>query len=400
MEKNRLSLRFILIYCVINFLPYIFSFFWIVLSGEYQSEFREANLRVLMDYSNVYLVFILFVFLLLTTTVVYYNFLQDKKFRFSSNYTIELNRKRLEYYLIIVICLNMLLLFKTGVGKAGEEYKSTTLSAILALLNFDFFFWIYFINYFHERNKKFYFVCSIFIVLQLVQGWSSFIITFFFVILCQVDTKWQKRLLLILPFIFLVGGLVYTFIYPLKMLVRFGHYYTISYGEGLLYLLERLTKFPNACVAIQNSDKIIDLYGKFNFSNEEVMAFFYPWTPGFLLPYKSQRLFNNLIMLSVYPDYSANVSAGMGVSYIYMLGKLNWFYPILYVIVYVLYFFVIKVMTDELISWKNPAAKYLSFISIFQIVIGYSFRQFGAFVPALWTFIILIFLGCIKVRRA
>lgn len=399
MESKRLSLRFVIIYSVINFLPYIVSFFWIIILGEYRSEFRVANLKVSMDILNIYLIFLLFLFLLISTVVLYYTNFQDKKFLISPKLEFSLNRKRFEWYLIIVIALNMLLLFKTGVGKAGGEYKSSTLSSLLALLNFDFFFWIYFINYFSDRSKKFYFICILYVVLQTVQGWSSFIITFFFIILCQADKKWQKRLLLILPFVFLGGGFIYTFMYPLKMLVRYGKYYTITYGEGLLHLFERLTKFPNACVAIQNSNQILDLYREYNFSNEEVMAFFYPWTPGFLLPYKSQRLYNNLVMLSVYPDYSANVSAGMGISYLYMLGKLNWFYPILYIFVYVLYFYVIKLMTDLLINWKKPAAKYLSFISIFQIVIGFSFRQFGAFVPAIWTFILLILVGCIEIRR-
>ena len=104
------------------------------------------------------------------------------------------------------------------------------------------------------------------------------------------------------------------------------------------------------------------------------------------------------VMLSVYPDYSKNVSAGMGISYIYMIGKLNIFYILVYLLIYILYFYVIKVITDSLIDWRNPTAKYLSFVSVFQIVMGISFRQFGAFVPVIWTFVILIFMGCIKIR--
>lgn len=397
-NTKRISLRFVIIYCVINFFPHLVSLFWIMTTGEYRSEFRTANLTVKMDYMNVLLIFLFFFFLLILTVALYYCCLQDKKFIISKKYKFHINRIRYENYLIIIFLSNLFLLFSTGVGKAGGEYSSSLLSSILALLNFDFFFWIYFIKYSRNRNRKFYLICFLFIILELLQGWSSFIITFFFIILCSSSKKWQRRLLFALPFVFLLGGLGYTFVFPFKMLMRFGKYITISYGEGILHLFERLTKFPNACVSIQNQDKIIELYKNLNFSNEEIMSFFYPWISGFLMPHKSQRLFNNLVMLSVYPDYSKNVSAGMGISYIYMIGKLNIFYILVYLLIYILYFYVIKVITDSLIDWRNPTAKYLSFVSVFQIVMGISFRQFGAFVPVIWTFVILIFMGCIKIR--
>lgn len=397
MERRKISARFIIIYAVIKYIPHLIALLWILSSGEYRSEFREANLIVTMEYANIYLVFILFLLLLLLPIIFFYFCDQERRLVISSNLCFKIKRKKLELYLAIMMFLNIYLLFTTGVGKAGGEYKSSSLSAILALLNFDFFFWIYFIKYYEEKNKRYYFICFLYMTLQLLQGWSSFVLSFFFIVLCMSSSKWQRRLLWLLPFIFLVGGAAYTIMFPLKMLVRYGKWMPVSYAEGLLHLFERLTSFPNACVAVQLKERILNLYYHLNISNEEVMAYFYPWVPGQLMPYKSQRLFNNLVMLAVYSGYSVNTSAGMGASYIYMLGQLHWSYILLYLCAYLFNYFAIKLMSNLLIDGDSVGLQYLSFLALFKMVDGFSFRQLGSFIPAIWTFLILIFLGCIKI---
>ncbi len=397
--RNRLDKKFVFIYCAITFLPDIAAFFWILILGEYRQEFTHAKLKVTMSYDNIYLIFIFSVTVFIITILLFSYFFQNKRFSISSKYSISFERGKIELYLLIIFAMNFFLLFTTGVGKAGGEYKSSPLSSLLALLNYEFFFWIYFIEYNAERNFSYYLVTVAYILLQLLQGWSSFFLTFFFCILCMSSSKWKKRLLILLPLVFLSGGAVYTIIYPYKNFIRFGKFIQVSYGEALLNLLERLTKIPNACVAIQNQEKIINLYYQFNNQKTELLSFCYPWVPGFLMKNKSKRVFSNLIMLSVYPDYSENMSAGVGISYMLLFAKLHWFYPLVYITIILLYFFVYKLLTDTLIHKNLAAINYLPFVASFTIMQGTSLRQVGLFVPAIWTFFILIFLGIIKIKR-
>lgn len=396
--RNRLDNKFVAIYCLISFFPDVIAFLWILLLGEYRQEFTYAKLKVTMPYENIVILFLCCLFVFASTLVFFIYFFQDKKFCISKNFQFVLNRRRFEYYLIIIMILNILLLATTGVGKAGGEYKSSALSSVLALLNYEFFFWIYFIEYSSNRDFKYYFICFIYILLQLLQGWSSFVLSFFFAILCMSNEKQQKKLLILLPFIFLGGGAIYTILYPFKNFIRFGKFIPLSYSEGLLALMERLTKFPNACVAIQNQNKIIDLYYSFNSKQTEVLSFFYPWVPGFLMPDKTGRIFNNLIMLSVYPSYSSTQSAGTGISYIYLLGKLSWVYPLILLLTYFLYFFIYKLLVDSLVTNKKYV-NYLSFVVSFYFLRGFCMRQYGMFVPVLWTLIILLLFKCIKIKK-
>lgn len=398
-KRTRLSFGFIGVYFFIKFLPSVAAFFWIIFTGEYKSEFEYAKLKVQMPYENIYLIFFSFLFCLFLVTIFFLFYLQCKKFVLLPQYSFSLDRKKIELYLSFVIFLNFFLLFKTGNGLAGGEYNRSSLSSILALLNYEFFFWIYFINYFEQRNKTYYFITILYIGLNLVQGWSSFVISFFFVLVCLVKKKYQKFIFLLVPLAFFIGGGIYTFLYPFKNLIRFGRYIQISYGEGLLHLLMRLTNFPNACVAVQNQNKILDLYYGFNSESTEFLSYFYRWMPGFLMPNKSTRVFANLVMLSVYPNYPATQSAGMGFTYGYMLIKLGFIYFLLYITVFTVTFIVTKFFSDNLINSKKAYVNYLPFIMIFNITTGIDFRMLGGKVTAIFTFFIFLFFGIVKVRH-
>lgn len=396
--RKLLDKSFVITYCLISYFPDVIAFFWILLLGEYRQEFSYAKLKVSMPNEDIVFLFLCCVLVFIISIIIFYFYFQTKKFCFSSKLSFSFLKKKLEIYLILIMFLNMILLLTTGVGKAGGEYKSSLLSSLLAMLNFEFFFWVYFIEYYSKRNSIYYLICGIYILLNLLQGWSNFILQFFFVILGLSEEKQKKKILLVLPFIYLGGGALYTFVYPLKNFIRFGKYFSISYGEGLLALTERLTKFPNVCVAVQNKNKIIDLYYSFNSKVTEIISFFYPWVPGFIIPNKSTRVFNNLIMLSVYPSYSETISAGTGLSYIFLLGKLSWFYPFILVFIYLVYFILNKTLADSLIS-NRKSSNILPFFVSFYLLRGYALRQYGLFIPVLFTFAFLVLLGVIKLKR-
>ena len=40
-----------------------------------------------------------------------------------------------------------------------------------------------------------------------------------------------------------------------------------------------------------------------------------------------------------------------------------------------------------------------TFLAILNMFSGYTFRRYGTFIPAIWTFILLIFMGVFKIKR-
>jgi len=398
MQEKYLSKKFIFIYCFINYIPIIINYLWIIILKEYKSEFEYSDIKVEVNF-----LIISFVLLLIISTLCillrYNHDLQNHKFVIDKRLSLDIVRGKIEIYLIILLFLNYYNFLISGVGKAGGVYSRSFLSTLMFFLNFKFFFWIYFFKYVKQRNFKFYIIILAYMILQFIQGWTYFVLEFFLAFLCTMESKKQNKFLLLLPVLFIVGSLFYYFMYPIKFFIRTGNFVSISFADAVIKLFQRLSSFSFTIASIQNSDKIMDLYYKFNTNGTELISFFYPWVPGFLLPVKSQRVLNNLHMLAVYPNYSVETSAGLGISYFYFLGKLGIVYLIFYFSIYFFLIYVYKFMIDLLIPENVGYKYYLLFTMVLYPLRGISFRQMGTDVPAIWTLILLILLGIIKIRK-
>lgn len=403
MKKIGINKVFFYIYCVFSLIPIIVNALWIIILKEFRGEFQYSNIKVTLGNETV--LFILTLFLLLFTILCIFYFLFNKKrITFSPNYTIDVNRKRLELYITLMILINFILYIKTGIGKAGGAYVQKSYTFLIYFWNYDFFFWVYYYRYALSRNKKYYFIVFLFCLFQLVQGWTAFV---FNVFLCELfirsrDKKNHLKLLLMVPLFFIGGGLLYTILFPLKFWIRTGSMKWISVLDGFLRLSERLSFFSYSAVAVQNSNEIIDLYNQYNTEFAEAMSFFSPWVPSFILKVKSLRLMNNLVMLSAYPNFGTNTSAGVGPSYFYLLYKLGIEHLLLFLILCFVWTFIYKILIDNLAvndEENYNCSSYMFFLAILNMFSGYTFRRYGTFIPAIWTFILLIFMGVFKIKR-
>lgn len=402
-KKYGINKTFLFIYIIFTIIPILVNALWIIILKEFRGEFQYSNIQVELTSETVLFILLLCILFFIFSCIVF--FISNKKrVHFSTKYIIDVNRKRLEYYILIMILVNFVLYVTTGIGKAGGAYIQKSYTFLIYLWNYDFFFWVYYYRYALDRNKKYYFIVLIFCLFQLVQGWTAFV---FNVFLCEIfirtkDKKNQVKLLLLVPFFFIAGGLAYTVLFPLKFYIRTGTMRWISVLDGFLRLSERLSFFSYSSVAVQNADDIIKLYYNFNTEYTEAMSFFSPWVPSFILKVKSMRLFNNLVMLSAYPNFGTNSSAGVGPAYLYLLYKLGFEHLLLFFILALLWTFIYKLLVDNLAVNDNEnynCSSYLYFLAVLNVFNGYTFRRYGTFIPALWTFVLLLFLGVFKIKR-
>jgi hypothetical protein len=293
---------------------------------------------------------------------------------------------------------------KTGRGKAGASWESDKFSFIFNMFNIDFLMMIYYLNYRDQITKVYGFLILIFIANQLLHGWTGNIFIFFlFELFILIKKRKYKKYLIFIPTIFFIGSFFYQFIYPIKILVRYGYFEMISYGEAVIKLFERMSFFSHALVGLQNKDIIKNLYNHYGYNHTEIFGFFRPMVPSFIFKNKDFRSFGNLIMQSVYPDLPNSTSANMGFfSYFYNLINVSCMDFIIYICFFMILTFLYKLIVD-MISPPPGDGNYYStilvfyyFMSLFQIA-ALEQLYYGWF-SIVYTYIFFVVVGIIKYR--
>ena len=412
LQKNRIleptifvNKRFLFVTIVINILPLFINFCWILILHEYRSEFPKKVITV--GLSNLYITLLFFFNIVLYVLLIQTFFLiQKKRLVISQKINVYFSRYKLELFLLVIILAKLFFQLKTGVGKAAGEWQHNKFSVIFNFFNIDTLFIIYYLSYRTNINKKFIIIVIAFSALQILSGWTGFILNLVLLeIFCNINSKQVIKYLLLLPLIFFIGALAYQFMYPLKMFIRLGVYETITYGEALIKLIERLSWFSHACVGIQNSDEIVKLYRNYSYSGTEIKAFFRPFTPSFLFPNKDFRSVNNLLMNSVYPDLKGTTSSNFGqLAYLYNLIKISSRDFLYYFVVLIINSFLYKFFMDMC----SPNKKEKRSFSSNYIIFGYFGSIFSVgslenisygWVSIIWTYVFLFFVGIIKVGK-
>ena len=397
--------RFVFVSIIISIVPLFINLCWILLLDEYRSEFPEIVIHVLLGKYQILSVFFFNIILYIILIYIFF-LLQGKRFVISNKINVFFNRKKLELFLFIIIIAKLFFLLKTGIGKAGGEWSHNKFSVIFNFFNIDTLFLIYYLSYRSNLNKNFFIIAILYSSYQILSGWTGFILSIATIeIYVHINSKKVFKYLLLLPLIFFIGAFAYQFIYPIKMFIRVGVMETITYGESLIKLMERMSWFSHSCVGLQNSDKIISLYRKYGYSGTEIKGFFRPVIPSFLMPNKDFRSLNNLLMNSVYPDLGNNTSANFGqLIYLYNLIRISITDSIVYFIVLFINTFLYKFFMDMCSPYKETNYSYSSnyilfsyFGSIFSV--GALENISYGWVSIIWTYVFLFCIGVIKVAK-
>lgn len=370
----------------------------IILTNNYQSEFKYLDIKLNKIQIISYFFIIIFGYLLIKKI-----FLKSLNYRFIPNEIkyVSISTKTWDFFFLIILISQYIFFVKTGVGKLFSDKKSAY-SFIFNLFSLkQFFIYYYFLCY--RKSKLFYINIFGLVILEILKGWTGIIQQIFlFEMYFYLKKGKFKKIIFYYPVVLLVGSKVYQYLYILKYKIRLGINIKINYLEAIIKLIERLTYFPHALVGIQNQEKIQKLYELYNVNFIEIKGFFRPIIPSFVMKNKDFRGINNLLMKSVYPDLGNNTSSNMGFfSCVYNLIKFGIIEYGSYLIGLILIIILIKFLSDLLgRNTQKKEADIIFYYYLFKMyTIGDLENSFYAYITVVFLFVILIFFRGIKVKR-
>lgn len=297
------------------------SLIQILITGRIGGEFQVFELDItIVELVSIYSINILTLLLLYKLYSIYIK----RKMRIK--YKLRFKIRLLSQIVLVFLSFQIVFTYVTGVGVVGSQGESA-LGFIFVLISPVPLFYVYF---FMERGKPtsiFYANIALFSTLQILQGWSGFIMFLFF---CELYHRYhnEPKGLLILcsrsyvffPMFFLLGALMYMIIYPIKNEVRGEGYKELNYQEAVFVFASRLSFLAPSVSAYQNSMEIKRLHELTAEKNREVRSLLRPLLPSAIVGQKDFRSFNNILIWSYYEGVNKYTGAGMGLPiFLYML---------------------------------------------------------------------------------
>lgn len=231
---------------------------------------------------------------------------------------LSVNTKKFNSFFLIIVLANIIFLLSTGVGVVGGSATSSY-SWIFSALSIEQLFPFYYLLCREDKGKLFWGNVILFSLFRILQGWTSFLLTiaifemFFFFKRHKLSKLTQISIIFNLPLLFiLIGGKVYQYAYVLKNQIRYDITFYLSYIDGTIKFVERISNFPMAVTAYQNLNLIKVLYLSETLPIKEVLSIFRPLIPSFLMSYKEFRPINNVVVQSIYSTVSEATSTGIG----------------------------------------------------------------------------------------
>ena len=224
-----------------------------------------------------------------------------------------------------------------------------------------------------------------------------------------LDVKKLKKILPFSPLVLIIGGFVYSILWPFKNFIRtrdpsfLGQ--KLSIFDGILKLINRISSFSNTCSAYQFLDSIVNTYKQYNENSlNEIIGFFNLWTPSFVFSNKPEFFLNRIYLYQIlnYKMHSLTVddipgSGNFGIVYFLSLFKINFACIVFSFLIIILYVYFYKLLMDILLDKNRKFGGYL-LLNTCMIYGGMMIRDYGRIVQIIGSFFILIFLGIVKIR--
>lgn len=286
----------------------------IMASREFQGELNQFELTV----SDIEILLIL----ILTIAGFYIAYLYYKRTKNKKKYLTKskwiVNTNRFNYFFLIALVAQIIFVINTKVGVVGLGATSS-FSFIFSLLGLGALFNFYYFLCRKKKSKIYIINIILFSSLQLLQGWSGFIfnIAMFEIYLYFKNRKKtsflnELKVLAIAIFGIFIGGKLYQYAFAFKFKQRFGVVYKLTYLQGLVNLVNRLTHISISIGAYQNVNVVKELYLSSNTLFPEIRGILRPIIPRFLMPYKEFRTLNNFVIQSFNPDIVYYTSSNFG----------------------------------------------------------------------------------------
>lgn len=369
---------------------------------KYTGEFESFYLKVETEYIVSMLVIIILGYFLM---LFIYKYTKNKKILLFKNKRVVFNKNRFSFLFLFFSISQIIFFLYTGVGKVGGDATSP-LSFIFSMFNVNCLFGLYYFLC-RDCDNKFIYIINIilFSILQLMKGWSGFLLTiFFYEIFFYFKRKPRRSFknyakVMFFPILaILVGGKIYQYVHAYKNLIRFNAEIENTYLDGITLLLSRLSFFPVSIGAFQNTSIIKELYFNNYVPLREIQALFRPLLPGFIMPDKDFRIIGNLVVQSFFPDVTSSTSSNFGIiSYLQLLFNINFVEFVCYIVVCIFLLIFTKSFLDS-VEGKKGDLNFLYFILLLnlyeigslEMVFGYGILPIIFFIPLFIIFKVVV----------
>lgn len=316
----------------------------------------------------------------------------------------KINKKKINipsfYLYTVILALINIFNFSNPLLKANADYAPTNWSFIYNLLDFKLLTYIYYIYYReYDIKKKFLFYINLFLYsfIEIKNGWSGFIFTFFLIELYFYVRKKNINILQII-FTFGVGNFMYKYYQPIKFKFRgldYNQEFTLV--ESLSKLMPRLNHFINFSYFTLNYEEMtlylntyITRYRYFSNSLQQVI----PSRLYILIFNEKKSLYNLNTLFANYIfgffEKENGIISGFGVnlltSFIFYFQKFD--SAITYTLYIILIFFIYKIIIDLFLN-QNKAFQVLLLIDLHTLWINGSI---ATLITKLYKYVIVIIL--------
>lgn len=321
--------------------------------------------------------------------------------------------KKINVFVFIVLFLQLLFSLYSGNGVVGQDQDApnSIIALFMNMLKISQFMPIYYVVARNVKKKIYWLNIMLWLIYQLACGWSQiilqiFILEFYLRIKTGSSGKFVQLLyklnVLVSPILLMGGAIIYKYAWALKNTIRNGYIFLpLNYPDALSALISRFTSYPITVTAFQNQNKISALYQLQGIRFADIRAIFRPLLPGILMPNKSFRTLNNLVMQSIYPNITNTTSSG----YCPWLIWWNLFSSdILDFLVYVVIFLLLFIISKTIIYMFDDGTKnveILYFLLVFQFLSGSSAEtMFGyGYIGLIYFIPIMVFFKIIRIKK-
>lgn len=366
----------------------------IVINREFTGEINRFQLTV----SNLEIFFILFITVVGFWIVYFFykNTKKRKKYLTKSKWIVDIDK--FNRFFFIAIVSQIVFVSMTSVGVVGSGATSG-ISFIFSLLGLNVLFNFYYFICRRKKSRIYILNIVLFSILRFVQGWTGFI---FYIAIFEIYFYFKRKKRVRIEDVLkvfslptagiLAGGKIYQYAYALKFERRFGSIYELSYYEGLINLVNRLTHINMSIGAYQNLDIIKQLYLESGLLFAEAQGLFRPILPRFIMPYKEFRTLNNFIVQAFWPNIVFYTSSGFGlINYSLTLLYISFFDFLVWAIFTIALFSFSRRLINSFERYKGQL-DFLYFLLVLHVftngspefVFGYGYFQLIYVVPLLF----------------
>ncbi len=357
---------------------------------------------------NIETIILVSILLILSYILSYglYKFISRNTYK-KSRISFVISYKRLNYFMSIYLMIMIIYGLATGDG-AAENGGLGSSSIFASLWVPDAIFYFYYCLCREEYKKNVWFNAIIYVIYKIILGWTGviFFIAFYEMYYLLKDKKIKVfKIGLTTLALYVVGGVFYSYMYPLKYAIRYGTEFSFSdrlpVVEGISKLVSRLNNFSVSLFVQENVEKVVAVYQRQGIQYAEFLSAFRPIVPSALFTnknfssigsciYNAQTGYNGM-------DITNNCSI---VQYYWLLFKCDPMTLFLCVILFIVSIYLLKVMCNWL-QRKDNEFDMLFFWVVFRSFaicgtiensLSNSYLKFIFFVP------LLFFLGIIKIR--